>query len=197
MGHVGNLFREARKRLGARQVEVARRAGYSNLAKGIRRLANIEDGTDRFPKPQVYRRFLPVLGIEEGDVLRAMAEDFEELDRPVPPRVIAQPHPCVCFPVELPEGISLAQAIAVARRIVAENDVQVCVRLSSIRGLWISPDGTECEAYGLPLTSLPFMGALRNLYPGKTFKEQLRLFRRAKRIATERREQAADQGPTE
>ncbi len=197
MGHVGNLFREARKRLGLRSVEVARLAGYSNLPKGIRRLESIEDGSDIFPKPEVYRRFLPVLGLEEEEVLRAMADDFDELDQPVPPRVIAQLNAFIMFPVELPEGVSLPQAIAVARRVAAEKGWTVCVTLSRIRGLYIWPDGKECEGYGLPLTNSPFLLTLQNLYRGKTFKEQLRLFKRASRLAGQQRCQRADQGPTE
>ena len=177
MTRVGRLFQQARRKLGLRPVEVARRAGYKNINKGIRRITDIETGSDMFPKPAVYRRFIGLLGIDEWDVLQAMAEDFDELDQPVPPRLIVRLIPSFYIQHPLPEGCTTEEAIAIAERVAQERDLQVCVTLTGIRGLYIAPSGARHEGYGLPLNNLPFMESVRQLYPGHTFKEQLRLFR--------------------
>lgn len=177
MGYVATLFRQAREKLGLRPVDVARRAGYKNVAKGIRRLTNIEDGSDIFPRPVIYRKFLHILGIDEWDVLQAMALDFDALDQPVQPRIIERVIPSFYVEHELPEGVTREEAIAIARRISVERNHSVCVTLTRIRGIYIWPDGQEHEGYGLPVDNLPFMEAVRAQYPGKTFEEQLRLFR--------------------
>ncbi len=177
MTYIATLFRQARTMLGLRPVEIARQAGYRNVAKGIRRVTNIEDGTDMFPKPAVYQRFLPILGLDECDVFQAMALDFEALDQPVPPRLIVRIIPSFYVPRDLPEGVSLDEAIAFARKVSAEEGHSVCVTLTRIRGLYIWPDGKESEGYGLPINNLPFLESVRASYPGKTLKEQFLLFK--------------------
>ena len=177
MTRVGRLFEQARRKLGLRTVEVARRAGYRNTNKGIRRITDIESGSDMFPKPAVYRRLIAVLGIDEYDVLQAMAEDFDELDQPVPPRLIVRLIPSFYVQHPLPEGCTTEQAIAIAEQVSRDRNLSVCVVLTRVRGLYIKPNGDRHEGYGLPLNNLPFMESVRKLYPGHTFREQLRLFR--------------------
>jgi len=176
MSQVANLFRRARNERGLRIVDVARQAGYTNINKGIRRLTNIETGSDMFPRQVIYGKFIGLLGLDEFDVFQAMADDFAELDRPVPPRLIVRIIPSFYTPHELPDGCTTEEAIVIGERVARERNKSVCVTLSQIRGLYIYPDGKRREAYGLPISSLPFLESMRGLYPGHTFKEQLRLF---------------------
>ena len=60
-----------------------------------------------------------------------------------------------------------------------------CVTLPRIRGLYIRPDGTGFEAYGLPVSNVPFTESLRRSYPGRSLKEQFRLFGRVSKTRME------------
>jgi len=113
MSCLGELLWKTRRSLGLTIVEVARRAGYRNVNKGIRRYTDIETGSDVFPKEVIRRRFTEVLGLDEADILAAMLMDFEELDRPVAPRLIIRimasayaEHP---LPRRLAEGATAAR----------------------------------------------------------------------------------------
>ncbi len=156
MSHLGNLFERARGGLGLRIVDVARQAGYANLNKGIRRYANIEDGDDVFPSKIVYQRFATVLGLDELAILAAMVDDFEELDRPVPPRLVIRVTPCFHQQRSLPPDCSRQEAEAIAVDVARKENRKVCLVLSRLRALYIEPDGKRFEAYGLPASSLPF-----------------------------------------
>ena len=177
MSRVANLFRRARNERGLRIVEIARQAGYTNINKGIRRLTNIETGSNMFPRQVIYGKFIGLLGLDEFDVFQAMADDFAELVKAVPPKLVIRIIASFYTRHELPDGCTTEQAIVIAERVARERNKAVCVTLSLIRGLYISPSGKRREAYGLPISSLPFLESMRGLYPGHTFKEQLRLFR--------------------
>jgi hypothetical protein len=175
MTHLGRLFSQARSKLGIGIVDVARRAGYRNLNKGMRRYTQIENGSDIFPVEIIRQRFCKVLGLDDADLLGAMAADFEELDRPVPPRLIVRL--AFAFYVEepLPEGCTREEAEAYAERVARERDRSVCVTLSEIRSLFISPNGKKSEAYCVPVSTLPTLEGLRAASRISSIKERFRL----------------------
>ena len=76
MSCLGELLWKTRRSLGLTIVEVARRAGYRNVNKGIRRYTDIETGSDVFPKEVIRRRFTEVLGLDEADILAAMLRSW-------------------------------------------------------------------------------------------------------------------------
>lgn len=147
---IGRLFHQARKAQGMSFGDVARRAGYRNVAKGANKLVTIERGENPFPRPELRERFAPALGVSADAVFGALCEDFERLDRDVPPEVIVRMIPGVLMSLKLPDGCTVREAIDLAKQYSAEYNVKVCVTFSNIRGLYIRPDGSSFESYGLP-----------------------------------------------
>ena len=174
MSRLGEQLRTRRRELGWRPVDIARQGGYLNVNKGVRRYQRIEDGRDIFPDRRVLRRFTAAMGIDDAEAVQAMAEDFCELDRPVSPKVIVRMMPAIYIPLRLPDGCSREEAEAIATDYARTKNRRVCVTLSRIRGLYIKPDGTRFEAYGLPASTL-----------GHTA-EALRLSKAAARIPVEK-----------
>jgi transcriptional regulator with XRE-family HTH domain len=61
---LGDQFKEARKRLGLRRVELVREAGYQNTNKGCRRILHIERGEPPLADERVLERFAHVLDLD-------------------------------------------------------------------------------------------------------------------------------------
>ena len=55
MGHLGRLLESRQRSLGLRPVDIARRAGYRNTNKGVRRYCNIEAGESIFSDKRILR----------------------------------------------------------------------------------------------------------------------------------------------
>jgi transcriptional regulator with XRE-family HTH domain len=153
VGSVEELFRRRRKKLGFEVVDVVRKAGYKSINKGIRHYEQIEQGSVLFPKPEIYRRFIEVLGIEEQEVIQTMQTDLGILDQPVPPRLIIRGMPAIYIRHRLPEGCTTEEAIAIGERVARERNKHVCVTLARIRGLYITPEGERREHCKLPSSS--------------------------------------------
>ena len=156
-----------RRRLGLSRGELVRRAGWRNVSKGANKLVRIERGEDVFPDDELRGRFARLLGITEDEMLAAMSEDFERLDRPAPPEVIVRVAAAVHVGLDLPEGCTVEEALEIAKRHAVEEKRHVCVVLSQLRCITIRPDGTSFESFGLPTTTL---GGL----PGKLLEERFR-----------------------
>jgi transcriptional regulator with XRE-family HTH domain len=148
--YIGQLICEVRGQRRLTRRQVVELAGYRNLTKGLRRLDELESGRDVLPDARVLERFVAVLGIAEADVLLALGRDFDELDRPIRPYLVLRWLPGLYFNQSLPAGCSTREACVVARQIVAERNIRVCLVRSRIRGRYFGPEGTEFEAYGLP-----------------------------------------------
>ena len=144
------LFRERRREIGLGYKEVALRAGYRNIDKGMRRMEELEDGTNYFPHPEIRKRFAEVLDISEDAIESAMKENFRELDRPVEPQIIIRVMAAVYREPNLPPGCTREEAERIAERLSWEEGERCCVVLSHVRSLFYEPDGTKEEIYTVP-----------------------------------------------
>ncbi len=150
MSSISELFRRRCAEIELSRREIAERAGYVNITKGMNRLRRLEDPKTYFPNRQVMERFAAVMGISEEEMDLALCTDFEELDRPVKPSVVARVMPAVYTAVKLPEDCSPEEAVEIAKQVSAETGMSCCVTLSKIRGVYVWKDGTIRESYGLP-----------------------------------------------
>jgi transcriptional regulator with XRE-family HTH domain len=150
---LGGLLARRRRLLRLTLGDVARRAGYLNISKGANRLAGIERGEPAFPDARVLDRFARALGLTEKDVDQARCEDFERLDRPVPPSLIDRVMPGVYLPVELPANCTVDRAVELATAHAAATGRKVCVAVSRICGIYVEPDGTRSGRCALPSLS--------------------------------------------
>ncbi len=109
---------EARlKALGIRRSELARRCGFKNLAKGMRRLDAVCKGDIDSPSSRMILTALPTaLDVEEGIVqaaVRETAETLEQMDRTAAAdresawRASFQPHGYLCGSTERPSSITI------------------------------------------------------------------------------------------
>ena len=183
--HLGRLLRCKRREKEWRPVDVVRAAGYRNVNKGMRRYEAVEQGRIVFPRSVILHPFTLALEIDETTVLMAMCRDFEELDRPVSPRVIVRILPGVYMPLDLPENCMLEEAESIASEYSRNTGRTVCIVLSSIRGLYITPDGRKYEAYGLPSSSP--LGNWQTIDRVRSLKEVVRLQRDVMRMPMERK----------
>ena len=163
MSAIGKLFRIARRKRGLSRVDVVKAAGWRNIDRGLRRLDRIEGGDQPFPLTALLQRFAPILGLDEAAMLAAMSEDFLELDQPVPPQVVVRLIPGVYTSLQLPGDCPTEEAIEIAAAYSARKSFKVCVVLSKIRGLYIEPDGSRFEAFGLPYSSIGRLTGLGDL----------------------------------
>ncbi len=83
---LGDRFKEARKRLGLRRVELVREAGYKNINKGCRRIRHIESGEPPMADRRVFERFAHALDLQLDELFgrieqREKMRRQEELER--------------------------------------------------------------------------------------------------------------------
>ena len=152
MSHISKLFYAHRKAQGVSVKEIAVQAGYKNIVKGIRRYSKLEHEHSHFPDPRMVERFAPLLGITEDEIDEANAADFQILDQPVRPSLIIRLMAAVYVNHKLPENCTVEQAVEIAKGIAVEKKMNCCVTVSSVRGIYISPDGTANECLGLPVS---------------------------------------------
>ena len=183
--HLGRLLRRKRREKEWRPVDVVRAAGYRNVNKGIRRYEAVEQGRIVLPRSVILHPFTLALEIDETAVLMAMCRDFEELDRPVSPRVIVRIMPGVYMLLDLPANCMLEEAESIGSEYSRNTGFTVCLVLSRIRGLYIKPDGRKYEDYGLPSSSP--LGTWQTIDRIRSLKESVRLQRDVRRIPMENR----------
>lgn len=152
------IFRRARRESDLELKEIAKRAGYENLNKGMRRMQELEDKDNFFPHPEIRRRFARVLDVDEDALEEAMLRDFREMDQPVEPRIIVRYMSAVYGEADLPEDCTRAEAEEEAARIAQEEGYRCCLVLSGIRGRYYERDGSTHEHYGLPIGGLLQVG---------------------------------------
>lgn len=150
MSKTAELFRRRRREMDLGYKEVAERAGYGNIDKGMRRMQELEDDENYFPHPEIRRRFAEVLDISEEEIESAMRENFRELDRPVDPHIVVRVMPAVYREPDLPEDCTREQAERIAERLSWEEGERCCLVLSHVRSLFYEPDGTKEEIYTVP-----------------------------------------------
>ena len=154
MSHIGELFKAARQKAGLTRKEVALAAGYHNLNKGLRRLNMLEDGKTMLPNPRIVERFAAVLGIDEADIAKASARDWEELDRPIRPYLVERLMPAVYRRHHLPEDVTVADAREIASRMSIETGRSFCLVLSRVRCVYFYPSGRFRESHYVPNMSI-------------------------------------------
>ena len=152
------IFRKARRESDLELKEIAKRAGYENLNKGMRRMQELEQKGNFFPHPEIRRRFARVLDVAEEDLEEAMLQDFRQMDEPVDPRIIVRYMSAVYSEAELPEDCTRAEAEEEAARIAQEKGYRCCLVLSKIRGRYYERDGSTHEHYWLPVGGLLKVG---------------------------------------
>jgi hypothetical protein len=150
MSHLGQLFRTVRREARLTPKDVALAAGYKNLTKGLRRLANLEDGQTLLPDPQIVKKFATVLSIDEADIIMASSLDWTELDRPITPYLVERMMPAVYRRHRLPENSTLEDARVRAARMAVETGHSFCLVLSQVRCVYFYASGNQCESHVVP-----------------------------------------------
>lgn len=151
---IAELFRAKRKESGLGYKKLAKRAGYRNLDKGMRRMRNLESSDSFFPHPEIRETFAEVLNITEDEIEDAMRKDFEALDQPIEPQLIIRIMAAVYVEGDLPEGCRREEAIEIAEKVATERNRKCCLTLSRIRGIYFETDGTSHEEYSLPAAGI-------------------------------------------
>ena len=160
MNHFGTLIAETRKAKGWSETDVVHASGYRNVAKGLRRLRSLESGRDVLPDAKRYALFAKALGLTDDQVLLALASDFEEMDEPLPPRVIIRWIPAIYGQMKLPDGCTVEEAIRLAEEFSRTRGYRTCVVLSRLRALYLEPDGSRKQMCGLPGSTCPLSAEL-------------------------------------
>lgn len=175
MSHLSELFRQARAKLSLSRPQVANRAGYKNIIKGIRRLDWIEQGRDWFPHQDLLERFSQALQIDEADLIQSLCLDFCDLDQPVLPKITVRLFPAYYAHLRLPLGCTTEEAIDMAVEYSRKHKLHTWVSLSRVRSLAITPSGQRSEVYGGAVCAFGAYG-----------REAVRLAKQASRVVMER-----------
>jgi transcriptional regulator with XRE-family HTH domain len=152
MSHLGQLFRTARREAGLTATDVAQAAGYKNLNKGLRRIEMLEDG-QALPDPRIVERIAVVLKIDEADIDKASALDWQELDRPIKPFLMERMMPAFYRSHQLPEDCTLEDARSMAATMAIDTGHIFCLVLSTVRAVYFYKSGNVCESDLVPGTS--------------------------------------------
>lgn len=75
---LGDRFKQARRQLGLRRVELVREAGYENINKGCRRILHIERGEPPLADKRVLERFAHVLDLDLEELFDEIRQREEE-----------------------------------------------------------------------------------------------------------------------
>jgi transcriptional regulator with XRE-family HTH domain len=154
------LIADARKAKGWSETDLVHAAGFRNVQKGLRRLRSLESGRDLLPATQRYALFAKALGLSDDQVLLALASDFEEMDEPLPPRVIIRWLPAFYGQLALPDGCTVEEAVRLAEQFSRTKGYRTCVVLSRLRALYVEPDGSRKQMCGLPGSTCPLSAEL-------------------------------------
>ena len=152
-------FEQARKEAGLSRKETVLEAGYENMAKGVRRLDNIEEGRRKVPDPRVLDRFAHVLDVDMDRIWRTIRERGEERRR----KICSQPLPddwrvrfCAIpaiYPyAEFSDRLSVAEVLLSATRYAEQKDWRVWVCFADGRTIYIKPDGSRQQHFSGPRT---------------------------------------------
>ena len=142
-------FHQARLDKGLKLGQLARLAGYKNVAKGARRIEALERHGN--VHADLRNKLADLLGIDHMTVDRLMDEDQRQFlaewnawaSEPIRPYLIIRYMAAVYSHRELPEEIQSAEeAEAYATNVARTRHFRCCLVLSRRISVWIAADGT-------------------------------------------------------
>jgi transcriptional regulator with XRE-family HTH domain len=150
---VGRLIKEERERQGLTQEQTARLAGYRQIAKGIRRIANLESGA--MENESFARRIATALNVDADDLWQqALAESRQKAEADLARWLLAHPHsPLPSHLIvrifsaaqgrhEIPADLTtIREIIHWAKELAAKHQHEVCLPLSPSTQVWIDRHG--------------------------------------------------------
>ncbi len=151
---LAELFGQARRQRQWTRHECARQAGYTNVAKGCRRLCEIERGEVIFADERVLARFAAALDIPDEQVRRSQRLEIERHDEVGDPQILVRWAPQITAPLAYDGKSEPRRVINFATRFARQNQKEVCVKLSEVRAVHIRPDGSRTEQLQVPWTCL-------------------------------------------
>ena len=145
--HLAEHFGKRRRERELKLVQVARMVGYSNVAKGIRRIEAFER-TGRIT-PDLLAKLATALEIDRPTVNLLFHEDYREwlhrINKPIRPYLVRR----MLFsggPLAVPSGIMSIEAMEEYAAALAERwQMDVCLVMSHRIQIWFSSDGSIRE----------------------------------------------------
>ena len=143
--HLGKYVRCQRERQGLNRGQLARSLGYRNIAKGIRRIQDLE--IQGACEARLWEKIQHILCLNSDEIERTAKEDWADyqawLDEPVPMELVVRLIPAVYLNVRLPEEASSdeAKAEAYACGIARERNRKACLVVSRRLSIWIDKKG--------------------------------------------------------
>jgi hypothetical protein len=131
--------------------ELAAAIGYTNVVKGARRILALE--RDGVTAPGLLDKIISVLALDPEHVHALVADDLREFqdawdrwaDEPIEPELRRRLIPAVWGRVQMPKGLSRAEAVEFAKtRAVAEGFTFVLI-WSRREEIWCYPSGRTLE----------------------------------------------------
>jgi len=153
VSRVSDLFRRRRQELGLSEDELAEKAGYTRIGKGVIHIEDLEDpNTFEVSEAWVYRFGKP-LGITMQEVEEAQRLDLKELDQPVPLDYFGVKL-CVGVGImlPLPDNCSLDEAVLITESYSRQRSKLTSLQVSGCR-CWHFHHGRKWEVqdyYMLP-----------------------------------------------
>lgn len=146
----GKFLKERRNQLKLSQSQLAAKIGYKNINKGIRRIADIENGR---PEHKLTKSIMSCLGVTSED--RELCAQKEALHREqsisklprFKPILIWRAMACIYVPVKLPENITQhKELIAYAANLAKAKNSNCCLKLDYDLRYWINKNGDISHA---------------------------------------------------
>ncbi len=147
--NLAGLIKQERIKQGYNYAELARKMGYRNIERGMRRIITLErEGTVH---PEVLARLVEALALDEDHVDRLIRKDNEQeriafeawLNTPVERHLIIRWMPAVYGERKIPSSINTEEeAIAYAQAVAREYSSMVWLVLSRKINIHIAGDGS-------------------------------------------------------
>jgi hypothetical protein len=142
--HWSDHLRSQRLAPGISLGELARRIGYSNVAKGARRIETFENRGIAKPK-DLPLRIAEALGVNDDELRQIAWLDYlawhRWLNEPVPMKLVVRMMPAIYCRECLPEEITPEQAEKFAARVAKERRRQVCLVVSRRLSVYFDQQG--------------------------------------------------------
>ncbi len=170
----GKFLKVRRKQLKLTIAQLVSKIGYKNISKGIRRIADIENGKT---EPELTGKIMLQLGVTQEDRKRCEKQEAlhkKQLIEKLPkfkPVLVWRAMACVYMSIELPENFTSQQdMIHYASEIAKTRKSNCCLKLDYDLRYWINKNGEIGKAdrriENMP-TAKPNIGVLLNNGPQK------------------------------
>lgn len=143
--HLGALIAEKRNQAGISKKQLAELCGYTKIAKGIRRVGEIERGK---VIKELTAKIMQILDISNEERESCKHKDYDlEMERrnnlpPFKPYIVRRLIAAVYQNLPVPEGMSHEELIENTLKRSVEEHFLMCLQLDYDLRYWMNPNGT-------------------------------------------------------